>query len=85
MVCLQSYPPFRPTHPARPHGIQGTDSYSSHDPGLAPQPSHGTTSAVQPDRPRPTALLPPSSNGKPEAATAAVKLLMMGMRMPETC
>jgi hypothetical protein len=36
-------------------------------------------------RPRPTALLPPRSNGKPEAATAAVELLMMGMRMPETC
>jgi hypothetical protein len=28
-----------------PHGIPGTDSYSLHDPGLAPQPSHGTTSA----------------------------------------
>jgi hypothetical protein len=39
----------------------------------------------QPDRPRPTALLPPRSNGKPEAATAVDKLLMMGMRMPETC
>jgi len=38
-----------------------------------------------PDRPRPTTLLPPRSNGKPEAATAVVKLLMMGMRMPETC
>ena len=25
------------------------------------------------------------SNGKPEAATAVDKLLMMGMRMPETC
>ena len=25
------------------------------------------------------------SNGKPEAATAVVELLMMGMRMPETC
>ena len=25
------------------------------------------------------------SNGKPEAATAGDKLLMMGMRMPETC
>jgi len=36
-------------------------------------------------RPRPTALLPPRSNGKPEAATAAVELLMMDMRMPETC
>ena len=30
-------------------------------------------------------LLPPRSNGKPEAATAVDKLLMMGMRMPETC
>jgi len=29
--------------------------------------------------------LPPRSNGKPEAATAVVELLMMGMRMPETC
>jgi len=28
-----------------PHGIPGTDSYSLHDPRLAPQPSHGTTSA----------------------------------------
>jgi hypothetical protein len=33
------------------------------------------------DRPRPT----PRSNGKPDAATAVDKLLMMGMRMPETC
>jgi len=32
-----------------------------------------------------TTLLPPRSNGKPEAATAVDKLLMMGMRMPETC
>jgi hypothetical protein len=38
-----------------------------------------------PARPRPTALLPPSSNDKPKAATAVVELLMMGMRMPETC
>ena len=38
-----------------------------------------------PARPRPTALLPPRSNGKPEAATADDKLLMMGMRMAETC
>ena len=38
-----------------------------------------------PDRPRTTTLLPPRSNGKPEAATAVNKLLMMGMRMPETC
>jgi hypothetical protein len=30
-------------------------------------------------------LLPPRSNGKPEAATAVDKLLMMGKRMPETC
>ena len=39
----------------------------------------------QVDRPRPTTLLPPRSNSKPEAATAVDKLLMMGMRMPETC
>ena len=38
-----------------------------------------------PARPRPTALLPPRYNGKPEAATAVVELLMMGVRMPETC
>ena len=37
------------------------------------------------DRPRPTALLPPRSNGKPKAAAAVDKLLMMGMMMPETC
>jgi hypothetical protein len=52
---------------------------------------HGGTSAVgrgragRPARPRPTAVLPPRSNGKPEAATAVDDLLMMGMRMPETC
>jgi len=45
MVCLQSNPPFRPTHHVCPHGFPGTDSYSSHGPGLAPHPSHGTTSA----------------------------------------
>jgi hypothetical protein len=28
---------------------------------------------------------PPRSNGKPKAATAVYKLLVMGMRMPETC
>jgi hypothetical protein len=39
----------------------------------------------RPARPRPTALLPPRSNGKPEAATAVDKLLMMDLRMPETC
>jgi hypothetical protein len=41
--------------------------------------------ASRPARPRPTALLPPRSNGKPEAATAAVELLIMSMRMPKTC
>jgi len=35
--------------------------------------------------PRPTALLPPRSYGKPEAAAAVDSLLMMGIRMPETC
>jgi hypothetical protein len=40
---------------------------------------------VRPARPRPTALLPPRSYGKPEAAAAADRLLMMGIRMPETC
>ena len=51
----------------------------------------GDSSAVvrgrvdRPARPRPTALLSPSSDGKPEAATALVELLMMGMRVPETC
>ena len=38
-----------------------------------------------PDRPRLTTLLPPRSNGKPEATTAVDELLMMGMRMLETC
>jgi hypothetical protein len=32
-----------------------------------------------------SALLPPRSNGKPEAATAVDKLLMMGIMMSETC
>jgi hypothetical protein len=34
-----------------------------------------------------TALLPPRSYGKPEAAAAVAvdRLLMMGKRMPETC
>jgi hypothetical protein len=36
----------------------------------------------KPARPRPTALLPPLSNGKPEAATTVYKLLMMGKTMP---
>jgi len=38
---------------------------------------------VDPDRPQPTALLPPRSYGKPEAA-AVDRLLMMGIGMPET-
>jgi hypothetical protein len=38
-----------------------------------------------PARPRPTALLPPRSYGKPEAAAAVDRLLMMGIRMAETC
>jgi len=52
---------------------------------------HGGSSAVgrgragRPGRPRLTALLSPSSDGKPEATTAVDKLLMMGRRMPEIC
>jgi hypothetical protein len=42
-------------------------------------------SGSQPDKPRPTALLPPRFYGKPEAAVAVDRLLMMGIRMPETC
>jgi hypothetical protein len=38
-----------------------------------------------PARPQPATLLPPRSNSKPEAATAVYKLLVMGVRMPETC
>jgi hypothetical protein len=46
----------------------------------------GRSSCVtQLDRPQPTTLLPPRSNGKPEAATAVDKLLMMGKSLPETC
>jgi hypothetical protein len=45
----------------------------------------GRGRAGLPALPRPTALLPPRSNGEPEAATAVIELLMMGMRMPETC
>jgi hypothetical protein len=41
--------------------------------------------SLLPDRPQPTTLLPPRSNGKPETATAVYKLLMMGLRTPETC
>jgi hypothetical protein len=41
-------------------------------------------------RMKPTGLPPPRSYGKPEAAAAAAaaavdRLLMMGIRMPETC
>jgi len=39
----------------------------------------------QPDRPQPTALLPPRSYGNPEAAAVLDRLLMMGKRMPKTC
>jgi len=45
----------------------------------------GRGRAGRPARPRPTALLPPRSNGKPEADTAVIELLMMDMRVPETC
>jgi hypothetical protein len=47
--------------------------------------SVGRGRAGRPDRPRPTALLSPRSDGKPEAATAVAELLMMGMMMPQTC
>ena len=40
---------------------------------------------VGPERTRPTALLSSRSNGKPEAAAAVDRLLMMGKWMPETC
>ena len=45
----------------------------------------GGSSVLGPNRPQPTTLLPLRSKGKPEAATAVDKPLMMGMRMPETC
>jgi hypothetical protein len=41
--------------------------------------------AGRPARPRRKALLPPRSYGKPEAVAAVDKLLMMDIRMPETC
>jgi len=37
----------------------------------------------RPARPSPKALLSPRSEGKPEAATAVVEFLMMGMKTPE--
>jgi hypothetical protein len=45
----------------------------------------GRAVCEQPALPRPTALLSPSSDGKPEAATAVVELLMVGMKIPKTC
>jgi hypothetical protein len=45
----------------------------------------GLSGCGKPDRPRPTTLLTLRSNFKPEAATAVYKLLMMGIKMPETC
>jgi hypothetical protein len=45
----------------------------------------GRAGRPDPTRPRATALLSPLSNGKPEAAIAVYKVLMMGKRMPETC
>jgi hypothetical protein len=45
----------------------------------------GRSGCAQPDRPRPTALLPTRSYGKPEAAAAVDRLLLMGIWMPETC
>jgi hypothetical protein len=45
----------------------------------------GRGQAGRPDHNQQTVLLPPRSNGKPEAAAAVDKLLMMGVRMPETC
>ena len=45
----------------------------------------GRGRAGRPARPRPTALLPPRSYGKPEAAAEVDRLLMMGMKMPGTC
>jgi hypothetical protein len=43
--CVSLHLSRNSSGPARQHGISGTGSYSSHDPGLAPKPSHGTTSA----------------------------------------
>ena len=45
----------------------------------------GPVATRQPARTRPTALLPPHFCSKPEAATAVYKLLLMGIRMRETC
>jgi hypothetical protein len=40
---------------------------------------------VGPARTRPTALLPPCSYSKPEAAAAVNRLLMIGIGIAETC
>jgi hypothetical protein len=45
----------------------------------------GRGRAGRPARPRPTALLPPRSYGKTEAAVAVDRLLLMGIRMQKTC
>jgi hypothetical protein len=52
---------------------------------VGPIVANRSSDSPQPDRPRPTTLLPPRSSGKPEATTAVYMLLMMGKRMPETC
>jgi hypothetical protein len=49
---------------------------------VLPQERGGSNSV---SRGRPTALLPPRSYGKTEAAAAVDRLLMMGIRMSETC
>jgi len=51
---------------------------------VGPVVGNRSSDSPQPDRPQPTALLPPRSYGKPDAAAAVDRLLMMGKRMPET-
>jgi len=41
----RSYSPFRPALPTLSHGFPGTDCCPPYGPGLASQPSRGTTSA----------------------------------------
>ena len=48
-------------------------------------PAYVMSGRERPARTQPTALLSPSSDGKPEAATAVVELLIMGIRVLETC
>jgi hypothetical protein len=45
----------------------------------------GRSGCGQPDRPRPTPPLRPRSNVTPEAVSTVGRLLMMGIRMPDTC